>query len=91
MNRAMNTAGLGAGTATWLLPPGMLAEHVDADAPLKDICVADLRIRQLRGDQIAQITQLRGEIDLAAAASADPDFMAREKKETNWGWCTPSN
>lgn len=33
--------------------------------------------------EIAQIMHLRGEIQLPAAALADPSFHTREKKETN--------
>ncbi|GAC1600572.1 MAG: hypothetical protein NVS3B2_02880 [Ramlibacter sp.] len=35
--------------------------------------------------EIAQIVHLRGEIQLPAAALADPSFHTREKKETNTG------
>lgn len=35
--------------------------------------------------QIGQILHLRGEINLPAAALADPSFRTREKKETNMG------
>jgi hypothetical protein len=79
------------GAAPWLMPPGMALPEGDA-APLKDIPVAELGIRHLLGTKnIGQIAQLRGAIDLAAAASADPHFMHREKKETNWAWSTLSS
>ena len=58
----------------------------------REIAVADLTIRRLRraGD-IRELAQLRGPIDLAAAVAADPHFLAREKKETNWAWSSPSS
>lgn len=36
--------------------------------------------------EIGQILHLRSEINLPAAALADPSFHTREKKETNMGW-----
>src|SRR5436190_14072598 len=79
------------GVAPWLMPPGLMLPAGDA-APLKDIPVADLRIRCLRGAaEIARIVQLRDEINLAAAAAADPEFMYREKKETSLVWSLPSS
>ena len=81
----------GAGAAPWLMPPCVALSEGDA-AALKDIPVAELGIRRLHGaGDIGQIARLRGEIDLAAAASADPDFMCREKKETSWAWCSLSS
>jgi hypothetical protein len=75
-----------AGVAPWMVPPGMALSQGDAVA-LKDIPVAELGIRRLFGTKdIGEIAQLRGEIDLAAAASADPHFVHREKKETSWAW-----
>ncbi len=71
------------GVAPWLMPPGMLMPECEPPA-LKDIPVADLEIRCLEGArEIAEIVELRGEINLAAAAAADPQFAYREKKETN--------
>ncbi len=80
----MQITGVRPGVAPWLMPPDLLIP--DADPPaLKDIPVADLGIRCLRGaGEIAEIVQLRGEINLAAAAAADPQFAYREKKETSW-------
>lgn len=34
--------------------------------------------------EIASILHLRDEIDLSAHAGASPNFLALEKKETNW-------
>jgi hypothetical protein len=74
-------------------PPGIAAfygsappvEAQDTVAPaLKDISVEQLAIRCLRSQSdIREVAQLRLEINLAAAASADPHFVEREKKETN--------
>ena len=58
----------------------------------KDISVEQLTIRRLRSQQeIREMARLRQEIDLAAAASADPHFAEREKKETNWAWSSHSS
>lgn len=58
----------------------------------RDIAVEDLTIRCLRkASDIRELGQLRREIDLRAAASADPQFAAREKKETNWAACSLSS
>lgn len=82
----MQVSGARPGVAPWLMPPNLLMPEPDPPA-LKDIPVADLGIRCLRGaGEIAEIVQLRGEINLAAAAAADPQFTCREKKETNWAW-----
>lgn len=59
---------------------------------LRDIDVDELSIRCLRRHhEIREVTQLRGQIDLAAAVAADPLFVSREKKETSWAWSSPSN
>jgi len=87
----MEISGGNAGAAPWLMPPGMVLPEGDV-APLKDIAVAELGIRRLLGAaDLREIAQLRCEIDLAAAASADPEFMHREKKETSWAWCSLSS
>ena len=89
MNHMSMNPSLGnAGVAPWLMPPGMRMPDAETEvAPLKDIPVAELGLRRLHSaGEIRQIAQLRGEIDLSAAAAADPLFMTREKKETNWGW-----
>jgi hypothetical protein len=72
-------------------PP--LDDAPDTVAPaLKDISVEQLTIRRLRAQSdIRAMARLRQEINLAAAASADPHFAEREKKETNWAWSTPSS
>ena len=78
------------GTAPWLMPPGMALQY--EPAPLRDIPVAELGIFRLHSaTDICHVAQLRRGIDLSAAASADPDFLHREKKETNWAWSMPSS
>jgi hypothetical protein len=75
------------GVAPWLMPPGAVEP-----AQLKDIPVAELGLRRMRdAADIREIVQLRQEIDLSAAASADPEFMRSEKKETSWAWSTLSS
>ncbi|TFZ00930.1 hypothetical protein EZ313_21095 [Ramlibacter henchirensis] len=68
---------------------GLQAFPFPADEPeaagSRDIAVEDLTIRCLRkATDIRDLAQLRGQIDLKAAASADPQFATREKKETSW-------
>ncbi|MBA3771331.1 MAG: hypothetical protein H0X13_02225 [Ramlibacter sp.] len=59
------------------------------DGPLepdKDCPLDDLRIRHLRtSDDIEHIMKLRRQIDLAAVASADPDFHAHERRKDELG------
>ena len=67
----------------WMLTGGMASPAVAPE--LKEIPVDLLSIRRLQGAQVSRIARFRGEIDLKAAAAADPDFVTREKKETSWG------
>ena len=58
----------------------------------REIAVQALSIRCLRKQyEIREVAQLRGHIDLKAAVAADPQFLAREKKETNWASSSLSN
>jgi hypothetical protein len=58
----------------------------------RDIDVDELSIRCIRKQyEIRELAALRGQIDLKAAVAADPHFHAREKKETNWDWSSPSS
>lgn len=58
----------------------------------REIAIEDLSIRCLRSaSDIRELSQLRRQIDLRAAASADPQFAAREKKETSWAVCSLSS
>ncbi|WP_332813584.1 hypothetical protein [Ramlibacter sp.] len=58
----------------------------------REIAIEDLTIRCLRkASDIRELSQLRRQIDLRAAASADPQFATREKKETNWAGCSLSS
>ena len=67
------------------------ADEPEADGS-REIAVEDLTIRCLRtASDIRELSQLRRQIDLRAAASADPQFVAREKKETNWVECSLSS
>jgi len=63
----------------------LVEDKSDTVAPAsKDICVEHLMIRRLRSQaQIRELAQLRQEINLVAAVSADPHFAEHEKKETN--------
>ena len=75
-----------------LLLPGIAAPVLpleDPAAPSRidariDLPLDELNFRHLQGaDQIGSIVHLRKEIQLPAAAVADPlSFVAREKKET---------
>ena len=67
--------------------------HEDLISPASiDISLEQLTIRRLRSQQeIREMAQLRQQIDLAAASSAEPQFFEREKKETNWGWSSLLN
>ena len=75
-----------------MLLPGISAPAVpfeDPAAPARvdariDLPLDELNFRHLQGaDQIGSIVHLRKEIQLPAAAVADPvSFAAREKKET---------
>jgi hypothetical protein len=52
---------------------------------------AQISFRHLRTpSEISEIIPLRAQIELPAAAAADPDFGTREKKEMSWGWWAPS-
>lgn len=52
----------------------------------EEVPLGELSFRQLRTKaEIAQVRHLRREIQLPAAALADPSFSAREKKETSRG------
>lgn len=41
--------------------------------------------------EIESVLHLREEIDLSVHSSASSNFASLEKKETNWGLCSPSN
>ena len=41
--------------------------------------------------EIESVLDLREEIDLSVHASASSNFASLEKKETNWGLCSPSS
>ncbi|WP_156385504.1 hypothetical protein [Ramlibacter sp. Leaf400] len=50
----------------------------------RELPLDELEIQHLRGmAEIAQVVHLRSEINLPAAALADPAFISREKKETS--------
>lgn len=60
-----------------------LGDHVQPG--WKEISISQIRVRHLASpDEIAQMARLRRQIDLTAAATADPQFHEHEKKETNW-------
>jgi hypothetical protein len=64
-------------------PVAVRCSGADAAPSLAQVPVEELRLRHLRTPgEIAQIIHLREEIQLPAAALADPGFRAREKKET---------
>ena len=49
----------------------------------RELPLDELEIRHLRStDEIGRVIHLRSEIHLPAAALGDPEFAAREKKET---------
>lgn len=72
-------------SATLFVP---LQEPPPAPAELQ---AHEVEFRHLRGpQQIARVLHLRSEIQLPTAALCDDGFVAREKKETRWGWWAPS-
>lgn len=67
------------------------ADEPEADGS-REIDIEDLTIRCVRkASDIRELSQLRRQIDLRAAATADPQFATREKKETNWAGCSLSS
>lgn len=69
--------------------PPMARPQLPAPEPVvpagsRELPLDELEIQHLRGmDEIAQVVHLRSEINLPAAALADPAFISREKKETS--------
>jgi hypothetical protein len=66
------------------LPPVEIGRK---EVPLDELSVFHLRT----SSEIAEIQHLRSAIALPASALADPDFQAREKKETRSGSWARSN
>jgi hypothetical protein len=87
-----STAHLSAVAAFYGVLPPPESQQVALAPASKDISVEQLTIRRLRSQsEIRDMARLRQEINLAAAASADPRFAEHEKKETNWAWCSHSS
>lgn len=85
-----------------LFPSLVLAQPVsrpEQPAPAKadnrlDVPLSELNFRHLQSTaEIASIAHLRKEIQLVAASGGDPNFVAREKKETRralWPLSSPA-
>ena len=62
----------------------MADSHGDYARPAAP-AAGEITVRQVHGGaDLRSVVQLRGLIDLSAAASAEKDFARLEKKETNW-------
>lgn len=64
--------------------PTLPAHQAPAAVPgTRELPLDELEIRHLRStEEIGRVVHLRSEIQLPAAALADPEFAPREKKET---------
>jgi hypothetical protein len=76
----------------YVLPPPARQPRPDQPGGGQQVPLAELAFRQLRTPrEIAEINQLRAEIQLPDAVVADPGFGAREKKEMSRGWSVRSS
>jgi len=69
----------------FVLPPEVVPEiSPEPQSIRQDVPIDELSFRHLKsGAEMAQVSHLRQQIQLPAAALADPGFGAREKKETS--------
>jgi hypothetical protein len=72
--------------------PALPISLAPAEIGRKEVPLDELSVFHLRtASDIAEIQHLRAAIALPASALADPDFQAREKKETRWDSWAPLN